>query len=259
MRIPLQELPDKLKTRLVNFLNPPPTVLGRVACVGQDVFYLKTKGKFRLINLQKARLDLLMNWIEGAQRPKSRIVEKWMVRKDVFPFIEQQERLDWLESKERPQFIMMDSYSELTDQQFTHRKQGWSFCCHYSDLMHTPDFERLFQSNGLLALEDMESTYYRFFNWLEQSSSPKQVVFVHYSTRFDQRAQFKNRAAEILRVMLKLQSSKPYIYNLWLDDTFYYPSEGDDFPYHYSPKTYESLVQVWDYLEREKRLISCLS
>jgi len=233
----------------VHELHPQGVVFGRAACVGQDVFQLKTAGKYQLINLQKGRLDLLMDWIEGAPRPRASVVEGHMPRKIVFPMIEQQERLDWFNSRAKPQFIMMDAYSELTDQQFTHREEGWSFCCHYTDLNPTPDFEKLFEKKGLLPLEDIESTYWRFFDWVERELPLTNVVFVHYSTRFDSREHFKGRADEILRVMNKLQLTKPYIFNLWLHDHLYNPNEGDSFPYHYSQETYQSLVDIWNKAE----------
>lgn len=227
-------------------------VFGRSACVGQDVFQLKTAGKYRLINLQKARLDLLMNWIEGAPRPKASIVDSYMPRRIVFPMIEQQERLEWFSSQRKPQFIMMDAYSEMTDQEFTHREEGWSFCCHYTDLDPSVDFERRFEKRGLLPLEELENTYRRFFNWVEREFPLIKVIFVHYSTRFDSRELFQGRANEILRVMKKLQSLKPYIHNLWLDDHLYHQQEGDSFPYHYSKDTYQSLVDIWNKAEGEQ-------
>lgn len=238
--------------KIISLIYKPIIAFGRVACIGKDVFALRHKGDVRLVNLQKARLDLLINWVNGAPRPKAMVVEEYMARTDVFPMIEQQERIEWLTSKKIPKFIMMDSFSELTDQQFTHREEGWSFCCHYTDLNHTPEFERQFDSKGLLAIEKIEETYYNFFNWLEKTMSVRRVIFVHYSTRFDSRPEFRERANEILRVMQKLELSKPYIYNLWLNDDSYDPNEGDDFPYHYSKDTYQRLANLWNELERQR-------
>ena len=50
-------------------------------------------------------------------------------------------------------YLLFDSYAEFTDQKFQHREEGWSFCCHYTDLLHTDEFNRTFEKISQLCDE----------------------------------------------------------------------------------------------------------
>jgi hypothetical protein len=224
-------------------------IIGRMACLGSDLYALRYQRKygFRLINQQKVRVDLWLEGLSGAEKLKPELVKSHMARSDVYPLIENQAALPWLvESKF--EFLLMDSFSELTDQKFTHRQEGWSFCCHYSDLVHSVDFERDFQSCGLLPIEDIEQAYTRFFDWFGRECPNKKVIFIHFPTTLDERGLYKERGAEILRVMAKLQVIKPFINNLSVDDKFVEWNENDRFPYHFSKLTNQVFVNNWDEL-----------
>lgn len=221
-------------------------IIGRVACLGSDLYALRYQRKygFRLINQQKVRVDLWLEGLSGAERPKPELVKSHMARSDVYPLIENQAVLPWL-AESKFEFLLMDSFSELTDQKFTHRQEGWSFCCHYSDLIHSADFERDFQSCGLLPIEDIEQAYTRFFDWFGRKYPNKKVVFVHFPTTLDERILYKQRGAEIFRVMAKLQATKPFINNLSVDDKLVEWNENDRFPYHFSKFTNQVFVNNW--------------
>ena len=226
-------------------------ILGRVACLGSDLYALRYQRKygFRLINQQKVRVDLWLEWLSSKTIPRPEMIKGYMSRQDVYPLIENQASLPWLVENEF-EFMLMDSFSELTDQKFTHRKDGWSFCCHYSDLDHTADFDKEFKSQGLLPIEEIESTYTRFFEWFEKEHPGKQVIFVHFPTTLDERALYKERSAEILRAMTKLQSIKPFIHNISIDDKSVEWNENDRFPYHFSKSTNLAFVDRWDKLNQ---------
>jgi len=226
-------------------------VLGRVACLGNDLYSLRYQRKYgyRLINQQKVRVDLWLDWIAGKDKPKPELVKSHMSRPDVYPLIENQAVLPWLAEREF-EFLLMDSFSELTDQKFTHKKEGWSFCCHYSDLDHKAAFDNDFESHGLLPIEEIETTYSRFFEWFEKEHPGKVVIFVHFPTTLDERTLYKERSAEILRVVSKLQSIKPFIHNISVDDKYIEWNEHDRFPYHFSKSTNIAFVDRWDKLSR---------
>lgn len=224
-------------------------VLGRVACLGSDVYALRYQRKygFRLINQQKARVDLWLEWLSGKTKPKPEMLKGHMSRQDVYPLIENQSTLPWLAESEF-EFLLMDSFSELTDQKFTHKKEKWSFCCHYSDLEHSVAFEDEFETHGLLPIMEIETMYERFFNWFEKEHPGKKVVFIHFPTALDERTLYKERSKEILRVMSELQTIKPFINNLAVDDNLVEWHEHDRFPYHFSMSTNLAFVDRWDKL-----------
>lgn len=224
-------------------------ILGRVACLGSDLYSLRFQRKlgFRLVNQQKVRVDLWLEWLEGNGRPRAELVKNLMSRPDVYPLIENQVALPWLAENDF-EFLLMDSFSELTDQKFTHKKEGWSFCCHYSDINHNPEFDLDFECVGLLPIEEIEATYTRFFEWFESRHPHKKVVFVLFPTELDDRLLYKERGAEILRVMTKLQQEKRFIQNLIIDDSLVDWNENDRFPYHFAKATNLAFIEAWDRL-----------
>lgn len=231
---------DQLKQRFF----PKPVVLGRNACLGKEIFELlnQKEHKYWLINQQKTRVDLFLQWIAGATRPSAKAVKPFMARLDVYPYIKEQERLTWLQKTYRPSLIILDSYSELTDQQFRHRQEGWSFCCHYTDLHHSPEFEAQFESLGLLPVERLEMAYRQFFSWLDQTYPGTEILFIHYPTKLDSREKFKLRAAEILRVIRQLAADRNNLRNIKLEDSQVDWHETDNSPYHYSSATNQAFA-----------------
>lgn len=226
-------------------------ILGRVACLGSDLYSLRFRRKYgyRLINQQKVRVDYWMEQLLNKAGPRPEIVRKYLARPDVYPLIENQATLPWIAEAEF-EFLLMDSFSELTDQRFTHKTEGWSFCCHYSDLNHTSDFDQKFECQGLLHRDQIDVAYTNFFGWFETAHPGKEVVFVHFPTTLDERALYKERGKEILSVITRLQANKPYIKLLSIEDQFVDWNENDRFPYHFSKSTNTSFVAAWDRLDR---------
>lgn len=224
-------------------------VLGRVACLGKEIFALRysDQGNIFLKNQQKVRLDLWLDWFDGSPRPIPKVVKQHMLRKDVYPFIQEQANESIMEG-DNFLFLIMDSFAELTDQRFTHRRDGWSFCCHLSDLKRSQVFDETFEHNGLLPINEIEIVYKRFFNWFERKYPGKHVIFIHFPSKLDDRPLFKTRAAEILRVMKSLERERGFIKNLSLDDTHVEWHENDQFPYHYSRSTNLAFLAEWEKL-----------
>lgn len=225
-------------------------VFGRTACLGKDLFALRysTLNKVVLDNFQKVRLDLWLAWINGADRPIPGAIESHMLRKDVYPFIKEQAKF-LATQHQNFLYLLIDSFAELTDQKFTHKKEGWSFCCHLSDLALSENFNEIFECNGLLPISEIESVYRRFFDWFESEYPGKMVIFIHFPAKLDDRTVFKERAAEILKVMKGLEIIKPFIRNLTIDDDLVDWNESDRFPYHYSKSTNLAFISQWNQLE----------
>lgn len=238
--------------KYLNIIRRRKVVLSRMACVGKEVFYIKNNSNVFLYNFQKMRLDLLFGLIEKNVKDLNfEELSNNFKREDVLEIMRHQTLRNVLKYTKSLEFFMMDSYSELTDQRFENKKDGWAFCCHYGDIKNTDCFKKKFISKDLLEIENIEETYTKFLNWFEQNLKDKKLIFLHYSTKFDKREKFKERANEILRVMLQLEKEKDYIINLYLDDEYVFPNEEEDFPYHYSHETYIEYVEQWK--EKEKK------
>ena len=232
-----------------NFLSN--TIMSRTACLGHDLVKLKYQNrKIHTINQQKVRLDLFLEWKDDPKkRPLSFKIKKHLLRKDIYHMIKQQEELPWTKISNF-EFLLIDSFAELTDQKFTQRKYNWSFCSHYSDINQTPDFKNLFFCEGLLNLEKMEGVYKSFFEWFRKEYPNKKVFFIHFPTKLDQRKEFKIRGNKILEIMLNLEKENSFIYNINIDESKVYKNETNDFPYHYSIETNKEFLKKLEELEK---------
>jgi len=247
-----------LKIRYVGPFTKKNIILCRSACLGHEIFDMKNKNtgvKNLLICQQKTRLDSLTESLLGEKkipRVNSEMVKKYLVRDDVYPLIKQQEELPWL-NIDKFDYLLMDSFSELTDQKFTHKTEGWSFFCYYTDVNHSTEFDNIFKCDGLLDIKYISGVYNRFFDWFENKCPGKKVVFFHYPAKLDNRLVFKDRATEILRVMKDLEKDRKYISNIYVDDSKVNWKEGDNLPYHYSMGTNTEFLKKW--IESEKKCL----
>jgi hypothetical protein len=235
---------------------PPTYLLGRVACLGQEVHRRKITPSTRrvaLLNMQKVRCDVILEWLSGANRMPMRaradVVKTYLARADIAYLLDQQERMIWFERRLPIDTILMDSFAELTDQRFRHRRDGWTFACHYSDLNHTPEFHREFECLGLLPLADIEPTYRRFFEWTAATFPTAPLIFLHFPATLDDRPQFKERAAVIANAVEKLASVYPNLRSVRLADDEVAHAPEDDFPYHFSHATLDRFAARWTQLE----------
>lgn len=239
--------------RLRRTLAPPPIVLGRIACLGYDVLHVSPyEEKITLLNQQKTRCDLLLRWLDAsANRPVARVIEPFMLRQDVFPLIVQQEKLPWLECDRPVRFLLMDSFAELTDQEFVHRREGWSFACHYSDVSHPPEFEELFECRGLMPVETFAPAYAAFFDWFSDRFPGAPIYFLQFPTRLDNRQVFKDRAAAIGSAIVDLAKTRPHLKNIEVPETDVHPDVGNTFPYHFAASTYRAFAKAWSAVDEQ--------
>lgn len=224
-------------------------VLGRTACLGKEIFsrVYPNQDKYILINQQKVRTDLFLQGLKnGLMRVKSYKVKKYLARKDIMPFLREQECLPWLKVKSDIEFILIDSLAELVDQKFVNKNRGWSFCCFYSDLIvNTSDFNQNFDCLGFLDLDLIEKKYRDFFDWIGKNFPNKIILFIHYSTKLDGREKFTKRQQEISRVLKKLAIENSNIKNIELDDSLINFNKNDKLPYHYSEMTNSYYADEW--------------
>ncbi len=227
-------------------------IIGRVACLGKDILSLirfSEQGGIQFCNQQKGRVDLFLDILRGGQKPKAALIEPFMERKDVYPLIAEQELLPWFNVRGTVRLLVMDSYAELTDRKFTHRKEGWSFCTHYSDLIRSSEFDALFEHEGHIPLEALFKAYWDFFTWFENRYPQAHVAFIQFPTKLDTRDEYKERGQAIRSVITDIARVKPYILNIDLDESVVDWNEHDRYPYHFSKSTNKALADRWFWLE----------
>lgn len=222
-----------------------PWVFSRTACLGNDVFALLGTNLPR-INVQKGRVDGLRSAMadqDGWQAPWRWY--KTLDRRDVWPLIVEQE-LPWWCAEVAPEFILMDSYSELTDQGFHDPSTGRTFFANFTDL----DPERLHSAGilsvGLLPTEGLEQRYRLLFESLHGLWPGVRVVFVHFPSDLETRVKFRERAELIRAAIERLAAEDSLLESVSLRS--HRPSrpeaahEVTEFPYHYDAPTYHELA-----------------
>ena len=219
-------------------------IMGRVACLGQDVYKL-TNSSIPLINYQKARVDYI-NDISNDSNSKVKTIKvnQFIKRKDIRNLILQQEIFDFFQKP--PKALYMDSYSELTDQRFEEKIKKWAFNANFSDINHNKDFNGKFKSLGLLSESDLLDSYNSFFKTFRRKYGSVPIIFIHFPVKLDVREKFKLRYIEIKNAIDILKNEFQPFYSLEVDEYVVdwpeeYSSENEKFPYHYNKKTYEYL------------------
>jgi hypothetical protein len=221
-------------------------ILSRNACLGKDIVNLLNI-KEPIYNIQKGRVDYLLNIVENQHfRAKAEIVAPFMKRKDVIPFIVQQQSLCWLEYQKPPKLLLMDSFSELTDQMFVHKyERKWGFCSNYSDVECGEKFQAQFQAKGLLPIKDVFEMYVGFFSLIRKKYGDMPIIFLHFPVVLDSRQKFHIRYKNILHAIEEISKKYPPFYSIVVEDNIVsWPDEHnenkDEFPYHYNSETYET-------------------
>jgi hypothetical protein len=107
----------------------------------------------RSLNIQKGRIDLLTkSFHERLGIMRLYASRKLIERSDIRSLVIRQS-ISQLKKLNPPQLLIIDSYSELTDQEFLMPNKA-KFYCNYSDLF--PGRDLLVKSNGLLDLGSLD-------------------------------------------------------------------------------------------------------
>ncbi|MCB2227330.1 MAG: hypothetical protein KQH53_11690 [Desulfarculaceae bacterium] len=219
-------------------------VLSRCACMGLDV--IRMIGWDRsCLNFQKSRVDYLLKLAENHRiKPKIGTVEKYLERKDILSLIYQQRHDFWRHKK--PNLIILDSFSELTDQLFVHKKNRWCFLCNYNDVNHQKVFSSTFHCDGLLELDELPFYYKAFFTKLKKHYPNVPIVYLHFPTTLDVRPVFKNRGQLIFQYINEIADSHDNFFSFKIGDSVVLQNTClntdetfREFPYHFNNDVYQ--------------------
>jgi hypothetical protein len=211
-------------------------MLSRVACLGQWSY----PGHHN--NQQKVRSDLFMSVVNGGSRTRFTESMDVISNKDIGYMIKQQEDLPWLSAKEEEfNGLYMDSFSELVDQKFLHKDDGWSFCACFSDV-DKEKMQKKFLCQDLISIDDLEASYNNLFSWFISKNSNAPIIFIHFPTVFDTREKYIKQGAAIISSINNLKN-KYNIYNIIVPKDKIEQNQKIPFVYHFGKTTVDYISE----------------
>jgi hypothetical protein len=214
-------------------------IITRTACLGNDALKLIDL-KCKFIKHQKCRIDYLNEIIRESNRAISfsSILKRFVPRTDIYDLYLQQVFPYNFEKGKSPKCIILDSFSELTDQKFISKSNSKEyFYLNFTDL--SKDFDTFFDCLGLLSTKEFEKQYFDFFSMVSIKWPSLPIVFINFPKKLENREVFIERHDLINRAVNKLVSSFPNLKIINIPDEVVKPNPNDNFPYHYSHETYE--------------------
>ena len=209
-------------------------LLTRTACLGTDV--VKTLNlDYKIFNMQKNRIDLLVDQIHEPQKLKLKF-EHLKAITDVSIRMILLHQLDNKWSKRTaPTMLIMDSFSELTDQKFIFCKSDQVFYANYNDVDRERITRKEVSTEGLLSEKLIYEKYRNFFINFIKIWPQTPIFFISFPTKFDTRLSFKNRAKVIEKAITKCQAELSNITLIKIDESSIEEKpEDENFIYHYS-------------------------
>lgn len=213
--------------------------LNRTACLGGDVTQYKVGTNHYFNNQQKVRVDMLMDIVEGkVKKPEVKnIIPLLSSPNDMAGIYSQSENLLWYTLDQKPNYLIMDNFSELTDKKIIH-KDGWSFCGALGDFKQNLFEDGTLISEGLLAIDLIRSSYDKFFQYIKNRWNVP-IIFIHFPTVFDDRELYINQGKAISEALNYL-SPIYNIQNIHADiDSI---ERKDENYYHFTYKTIKNIA-----------------
>jgi hypothetical protein len=225
-------------------------VLGRVACLGIDVFKLLNLN-YRLYNVQKGRIDYLSESIVKGQSiiaPSLKLL-KYINRKDIQDLILVQYFLKF-NLISPPEFMIIDSYSELTDQKFIDKDNLKSyFFANYSDVNAVG--KEILICEGLMDTDEQLKKYYLdFFLNFRKIYPATPIIYINFPKKLDSREKFIIRHNQIKGIIYDVAKSINFMHVFDIPEEIISSSSTDSFPYHYNDEVYTYLAQKLSFIKR---------
>lgn len=226
----------------INSLYKKSWVMGRVACLGTDVYNLLNID-VKLINNQKGRIDYLLETFNNKKNP---IVPSYKIlrsiKRDDIKNIAFCQFFIKYNSISSPRFLIMDSLSELVDQKFTSRTNNNSyFFAYYSDVEKIEDYS--LRCDGLIETDSsLKEKYYDFFSSFRKRYPTSPIFYINFPKKLETRKKFIYRHDMIKEMVDSIANQTTDMY------TFDIPEEIITFsplnqPYHYNKEVYSSLAE----------------
>lgn len=238
-----QVLRSRLRFKLENTATNRNVILCRTACLGNNTFGLtRFNQRFKTLNLQKNRID----WdIQPDRKTLSALlIAKHFPRRDICKIISLQ-KFSIFNIKLTPKAIIIDTYSELTDQKF--EVDGKFFFSSFSDFRSKG---LNYTSHGLLQTTDFANLYRTYFEKLRSLyKNDVPIIVILFPAALDPRKKFQQRAEKIREAIHALSSDKSLALRvLDIPNSDVEGDSNDKFYYHFSHETYQKYAIVLEKL-----------
>jgi hypothetical protein len=215
-----------------------PILLSRTACFGSDVI-LQTALKTKVYNVQKARLDLLSE----KQIPKVisiknlfalfGLVRRNITNLEIVQLLCRQQMLRFW-SFRNVKAIILDTYSDLTDQEFIDN-QNCRFFLHHSDVISDRLQDGNLQAHGLIHPEKFAYSLDLFMKIVEERFGTVPVIFIVFPTLKEKREKFIKQNEAIVEILNRAREKYSNLKIISLGSEYQLTSEDlkDPYVYHY--------------------------
>jgi hypothetical protein len=234
------------------FIKRKSWVFSRTACLGNDTYYRLVEenyGTTLRLNLQKNRVDNLNGNIRARRIGLKgfRILD----RKDILEVIWIQNLRFW-RLLPTPKYILMDSFSELTDQLFVFEEGKATFFANYSDVEESYLQKRKIVSLDLLDINQISDQYKLFFDHIYSIWGNRKnqfnIYFIHFAHKFESREFFKFRAKEIQNAIDELALTYSNLISIKIPEDLVKQQINKDgildaFPYHFDESAAKYVAQ----------------
>ena len=234
-------------------------IFSRTACLGNEALSEMTGLPRYRVNLQKGRIDQMLILLSKSKRKRPKLYfSKFFRRADIFPLIWQQCNKSWI-GMPPPSFVVLDSFADLTDQEFVDMATGRNFYCAKSDLQENFLKTSQLVNLGFLDLDEIESQYELFLQKIQTLWGGVDVYYVHFPSKLENREFYISRAASLLKATRSLEKRFPLFHVITVPESLVFglqeTGELQGFPYHF---TQESKIYVANEINNLQR-ISCNS
>lgn len=226
-----------LKIYRLKFLSNNVDIVCRTACMTNDA--LKLLGIRPTLNIQKGRIDFLNKKREiSTYRPKIKSI-LFIDRNDIIPLILFQ-RTNFTQDISKAKFIIMDSYSELTDQLFIDKTDPKNvFLANYSDVKKK--YRDNLHCKGLINPTKLTEEYRKFFTYIRRINPSIEIVFCFFPIELEKREVFINQNSYIKKALQEIENEFT-IKTIHIPKQKVSPHQFDELPYHYGNLVYEYLA-----------------
>lgn len=221
----------------------PETVIARTSCLGNFTMQRLNLDKFQVIPFHKNRVDYCMDISKNPDCVVDRNDALKYIIPDLHVFLNPQ--VNDIFACDNVKLIIMDSFTDLTDKMFVRKKDGRCFTMLYQNIDHSSDFDSRYKCTGMIQEKDIPNLYSKFFDKLIKTYGDIPVIFLEFSSNFDQREEFIRREQIIHDAIMKVAKKHPCVHPIQMDVVE--PHETDDYPYHYSEHTYDMLAKKLSY------------
>ena len=207
----------------------PKKILGRMSCLS-DRIMVRFDHKAEITALYKAKTGMMLRWLDGEKRPNAEVLKPHMLREDVWGLVKQQQDFCWSNVNFKPDYIIIDSFSDVKDQEFRHKTEGWSWCAVDTDMKLDENFFNTYEQIPFPSSEEIEASLDKLFAIIKQKYDVP-VIYLHYSTKFETREDFADRGEGLIESLDKLSSKYSFVHSIHLPYDKVFPDKDGD-PYH---------------------------